>query len=107
MRALLLEGIHPDAVSRLKAENYDIEVVGRALDEAELIDRISDVQLLGIRSKTKVTESVLDAASDLVAIGAFCIGTDQIDLAAAARRGIAAFNAPFSNNRSVVVLALA
>src|SRR5215831_14879240 len=101
MRALLLEGIHPDAVSRLKAEACDVEVMGRALDEAELIDRIRDVQLLGIRSKTRVTAPVLEAASELIAIGAFCIGTDQIDLATAARSGIAVFNAPFSNTRSV------
>src|SRR5262245_55913240 len=107
MRALLLEGIHPDAVSRLKAEAYDVEVVGRALDEAELIERIRDVQLLGIRSKTKVTASVFEAASELIAVGAFCIGTDQIDLAAAGRNGVVAFNAPFSNTRSVVELALA
>src|SRR5215831_6844198 len=107
MRALLLEGIHPDAVSRLKAEAYSVDIVGRALDEAELIERISDVQLLGIRSKTRVTAAVLEAASELVAIGAFCIGTDQIDLPAAARGGVAVFNAPFSNTRSVVELALA
>jgi D-3-phosphoglycerate dehydrogenase len=107
MRALLLEAIHPDAVSRLKAEAYDIEVVGRALDEAELIERIGEVELLGIRSKTQVTSAALDAAKNLVAIGAFCIGTEQIDLSAAARAGIAVFNAPFSNTRSVVELAIA
>jgi D-3-phosphoglycerate dehydrogenase len=107
MRALLLEGIHPDAVSRLKAEAYAVDIVGRALDEAELIERVSDVQLLGIRSKTRVTAAVLEAAPELVAIGAFCIGTDQIDLTAAARGGVAVFNAPFSNTRSVVELALA
>jgi D-3-phosphoglycerate dehydrogenase len=107
VRALLLEGIHPDAVSRLKAEGYDVDVLGRALDEDELIQRVDGVQLLGIRSKTNVTAGVLAAAGDLLAIGAFCIGTDQIDLAAASRAGIAVFNAPFSNTRSVVELALA
>jgi D-3-phosphoglycerate dehydrogenase / 2-oxoglutarate reductase len=107
VRALLLEGIHPDAVSRLKADAFDVELLGRALDEDELIDRVGDVQLLGIRSKTMVTAKVLAAAPDLLAVGAFCIGTDQIDLPAASAAGIAVFNAPFSNTRSVVELALA
>ena len=107
MRALLLEGIHPDAVSRLKAADYQVEVLGRALDEAELADRMAGVHLLGIRSKTQVTKAVLHSAPELSAIGAFCIGTDQIDLAAASEAGVAVFNAPFSNTRSVVELALA
>ena len=107
MRALLLEGIHPDAVARLKADAYEVESVGRALDEIELIERIGDIDLLGIRSKTKVTAKVLAAAPRLLAVGAFCIGTDQIDLSAAAASGMAVFNAPFSNTRSVVELALA
>jgi D-3-phosphoglycerate dehydrogenase / 2-oxoglutarate reductase len=107
VRVLLLESIHPDAVSRLEAEGYQVESVRTALDEAELIERIEGVHLLGIRSKTQVTAKVLAAADSLVAVGAFCIGTDQIDLAAAAQAGIAVFNAPFSNTRSVVELALA
>ena len=107
VRALLLEGIHPDAVSRLKADAYDVDVLGRALDEDELIERIGDVHLLGIRSKTTVTAKALAAAPNLLSIGAFCIGTDQIDLASASSAGIAVFNAPFSNTRSVVELALA
>jgi D-3-phosphoglycerate dehydrogenase len=107
MRALLLEGIHPDAVSRLKADAYEVEVLGRALDADELIAKMAGVHLLGIRSKTNVTAEVLAAAPDLTAIGAFCIGTEQIDLAAAAAAGVAVFNAPFSNTRSVVELALA
>ncbi|MEV6487452.1 phosphoglycerate dehydrogenase [Actinoplanes sp. NPDC051633] len=107
VRVLLLESIHADAVARLEAEGYHVESVRNALDEAELIERIRGVHLLGIRSKTKVTASVLAAADSLVAIGAFCIGTDQIDLPAAASRGIAVFNAPFSNTRSVVELAVA
>jgi D-3-phosphoglycerate dehydrogenase len=107
MRALLLEGIHPDAVARLKADAYDVETLGRALDEAELLERIGDVELLGIRSKTTVSAKVLAAAPRLLAVGAFCIGTDQIDHPAAAMSGIAVFNAPFSNTRSVVELALA
>ena len=107
VRVLLLESIHPDAVSRLEAAGYEVESVRNALDEAELITRISGVQLLGIRSKTQVTAKVLDAADSLVAIGAFCIGTDQIDLTAASANGVAVFNAPFSNTRSVVELAIA
>ncbi|HET6530955.1 MAG TPA: phosphoglycerate dehydrogenase [Actinoplanes sp.] len=107
VRVLLLESIHADAVARLEAEGYQVESVRNALDEAELIERIEGVHLLGIRSKTKVTADVLNKADSLVAVGAFCIGTDQIDLAAAASHGIAVFNAPFSNTRSVVELAVA
>ncbi|HEX8626875.1 MAG TPA: phosphoglycerate dehydrogenase [Catenuloplanes sp.] len=107
VRALLLENIHPDAVSRLESEGYLVESVTHALDENELIERIDGVHLLGIRSKTQVSARALAAAPQLVAIGAFCIGTDQIDLPSATRAGIAVFNAPFSNTRSVVELALA
>jgi D-3-phosphoglycerate dehydrogenase / 2-oxoglutarate reductase len=107
VRVLLLEGIHPGAVARLGSEGYQVEAVSRALDEEELVDRLPGVHLLGIRSKTTVTSTALAAAPDLRAIGAFCIGTEQIDLTAAARSGIAVFNAPFSNTRSVVELALA
>jgi D-3-phosphoglycerate dehydrogenase len=107
VRVLLLESIHADAVSRLESEGYQVESVRNALDEVELIERIQGVHLLGIRSKTKVTAKVLEAADSLVAVGAFCIGTDQVDLAAASQAGIAVFNAPFSNTRSVVELALA
>ncbi|HEY0002904.1 MAG TPA: phosphoglycerate dehydrogenase [Actinoplanes sp.] len=107
VRVLLLESIHPDAVSRLESAGYAVESVRNALDESELIERIGGVHLLGIRSKTKVTAKVLDAADSLVAIGAFCIGTDQIDLHAASAAGVAIFNAPFSNTRSVVELAIA
>src|SRR6202167_3879168 len=106
-RALLVENIHPDASARLAKEGYDVSVLPRALGEDELIDALRGVPLLGIRSGTQVTARVLDEAPDLVAIGAFCIGVNQIDLSAASRRGIAVFNAPFSNTRSVVELALA
>jgi D-3-phosphoglycerate dehydrogenase len=107
VRVLLLESIHPDAVSRLEAEGYLVESVRNALDESELIERLAGVHLLGIRSKTQVTAKALAAADSLVAIGAFCIGTDQIDLGHASSTGVAVFNAPFSNTRSVVELALA
>jgi D-3-phosphoglycerate dehydrogenase / 2-oxoglutarate reductase len=107
MRALLLENIHQDAIARLTKEGHEVETRKRALGEDELIEAMPGVQLLGIRSGTQVTERVLAQAPDLVAIGAFCIGTNQIDLDAAARLGVAVFNAPFSNTRSVVELALA
>ena len=107
MKALLVENIHADASERLTKEGYEVSALPRALGEDELIDALRGVSLLGIRSGTEVTARVLDAATDLVAIGAFCIGVNQIDLGAASSRGIAVFNAPFSNTRSVVELALA
>ncbi|WP_454294459.1 NAD(P)-dependent oxidoreductase [Salana multivorans] len=104
-RALLLENIHPLATEILTEAGYDVETRKGALDEKELIEALDGVSLLGIRSKTQVSASVL-AQSSLDAIGAFCIGTNQIDLAAAAEAGVAAFNAPYSNTRSVVELVL-
>jgi D-3-phosphoglycerate dehydrogenase len=106
-RALLLEQIHPDAEEILGSAGFEVESVPRALDEDELVSRLPGVQLLGIRSKTHVTRRVLDAAPNLIAIGAFCIGTNQIDVAGATEHGVAVFNAPFSNTRSVVELAIA
>jgi D-3-phosphoglycerate dehydrogenase len=106
-RVLLLENIHPDAIARLVKDGYQVDTAPKALTEDELIAAIGDVQVLGIRSGTHVTERVLDAAPQLLAVGAFCIGVNQIDLKAASRRGIAVFNAPFSNTRSVVELAVA
>jgi D-3-phosphoglycerate dehydrogenase len=104
---LLLEQIHPDADRILESAGFAVESVPHALDEDELVERIADVALLGVRSKTHVTERALDAASSLLAIGAFCIGTNQINLDAASERGVTVFNAPFSNTRSVVELAIA
>jgi D-3-phosphoglycerate dehydrogenase len=106
-RVLLLEQIHPEAEAILRSAGFDVESIGRALDEDELVSRIGDISLIGLRSKTHITQRVLDAAPDLVGIGAFCIGTNQIDLDAASERGITVFNAPFSNTRSVVELAIA
>jgi Phosphoglycerate dehydrogenase and related dehydrogenases len=106
VRALLLEQIHPEAEEILRSSGFEVETVGRALDEDELIERIGGVALLGIRSKTHVTRRVLDAAEQLIGIGAFCIGTNQIDLVGASERGVTVFNAPFSNTRSVVELAI-
>ncbi len=107
IRVLLLENIHPDATARLVKDGYQVETRAGALGEDELIAAMDGIQMLGIRSGTHVTERVLATAPDLIAVGAFCIGINQIDLAAASRRGIAVFNAPFSNTRSVVELALA
>jgi D-3-phosphoglycerate dehydrogenase len=107
MKALLLENIHPEARRILTERGIEVETRKGALDEAELVEAVRDVQLLGIRSKTNVTRAALDAAPGLIGIGAFCIGTNQIDLGAAAERGTAVFNAPFSNTRSVVELVIA
>jgi D-3-phosphoglycerate dehydrogenase len=106
IRMLLLENIHPAAVERLEEAGYSVETLKGALDQDDLIERIQGVHVLGIRSKTSVTERVLEAADRLMAVAAFCIGTNQIDLDAAAARGVAVFNAPYSNTRSVVELAI-
>jgi D-3-phosphoglycerate dehydrogenase / 2-oxoglutarate reductase len=107
VRALLLENLHPLASSLLTDAGIEVESRPGALSEDELIAVLERFDLLGIRSKTEVTRRVLAAHPDLVAVGAFCIGTNQIDLDAATERGIAAFNAPYSNTRSVVELAIA
>ncbi len=107
VRVLLLENIHEGGATLLRDQGYQVETRSTALGEDELVEAVQDVHLLGIRSTTYVTEKVLQNAPELLAIGAFCIGTNQIDLEAAAARGIAAFNAPFSNTRSVVELAIA
>jgi D-3-phosphoglycerate dehydrogenase len=103
---LLLENIHPVAVQLFKEEGFKVEIVTGALDEDELCERIRDVSVLGIRSKTLVTKKVLENANKLMTIGAFCIGTNQIDLTACLDKGITVFNAPYSNTRSVVELAI-
>ncbi len=106
MRMLLLENIHPAAVDRLEAAGYAVESLKGALDEDALIARIAGVHVLGVRSKTRVSARVLAAADKLMAVAAFCIGVNQIDLDAAADQGVAVFNAPYSNTRSVVELAV-
>ena len=108
IRFLLLEGIHPHAEELLRGAGYSqIETVAGALEGKELQQKLADVHFLGIRSRTQITAEVLAHAPKLVAIGAFCIGTNQIDLDAARSRGIAVFNAPYSNTRSVAELVLA
>ena len=106
-RALLLENIHPGAADLMSEAGFDVDLQKGALNEHELAERLEDVDVLGIRSRTQLTDAALAGASRLIAVGAFCIGTNQIDLPAATRRGIAVFNAPFSNTRSVVELVIA
>ena len=106
MKVLLLENINQLAIDKFTHEGYIVETVNRALTEKELIEKISEVSILGIRSKTEVTKNVLDHAKKLRVIGAFCIGTNQIDLSSAQQKGIAVFNAPYSNTRSVVELVI-
>ncbi|HTJ52429.1 MAG TPA: phosphoglycerate dehydrogenase [Cyclobacteriaceae bacterium] len=107
INVLLLENVHPVAVELMKAEGFNVETYHAAMTEEELCQRIKNVHVLGIRSKTMVTAKVFENANRLMAIGAFCIGTNQIDLKTATKKGIAVFNAPFSNTRSVVELAIA
>ena len=107
MKVVLLENIHPVAAEALRRAGYDVEARSGSMSEGELCDRLQGVSLLGIRSNTTITPRVLEAAKDLLAVGCFCIGTNQVDLADAAGRGVAVFNAPFSNTRSVVELVLA
>ncbi|SNR39599.1 phosphoglycerate dehydrogenase [Hymenobacter mucosus] len=106
IRVLLLENPDPRAAELFRQEGYQVDTVPGGLDEDELVQQIEGVSILGIRSKTQVTQRVLDAANRLISIGAFCIGTNQIDLAGCMKKGVAVFNAPFSNTRSVVELAL-
>jgi D-3-phosphoglycerate dehydrogenase / 2-oxoglutarate reductase len=107
INVLLLENVHPVALELMKLEGFNVETYHAAMTEEELCQKIKNVSVLGIRSKTHVTEKVLEHANRLMVIGAFCIGTNQIDLKTATKKGIAVFNAPFSNTRSVVELAVA
>lgn len=108
IRFLLLEGVHDNALKTLNAAGYtNIEYIKSALDEAELIEKIKDAHFVGIRSRTQLTRKVLQTAEKLIAIGCYCIGTNQVDLDAALELGIPVFNAPYSNTRSVAELVLA
>lgn len=107
IRVLLLEGIHASARTLFEQDGVDVEVLPGALGEEELRERIRDVHLLGIRSKTQVTASVIEQARRLLSIGCFCIGTNQVDLRTCHAQGIPVFNAPFSNTRSVAELVIA
>ncbi len=104
IKVLLLENIHETARSIFRSDGLDLEVLSGALPEEELVKKIKDVHIVGLRSKTNITAPVLAAADRLLAIGCFCIGTNQVDLACANQRGVPVFNAPFSNTRSVAEL---
>ena len=106
IKILLLENVHPDAFNKLSSDGFTVELVKTSLPEDELIKKLQGVHVLGIRSKTQVTKKVLQAANKLMVVGAFCIGTKQIDLEACKENGIVVFNAPYSNTRSVVELAI-
>ncbi|MET1259725.1 phosphoglycerate dehydrogenase [Flagellimonas sp. DF-77] len=106
IKILLLENVHVNAFENLSADGFSVELIKHSLPEEELIERIKGVHVLGIRSKTQVTQKVLEAADRLLVVGAFCIGTTQINLEAAKKKGVVVFNAPYSNTRSVVELAI-
>tara|TARA_R110000796_G_scaffold71409_5_gene162221 strand:+ start:91599 stop:93503 length:1905 start_codon:yes stop_codon:yes gene_type:complete len=107
IKMLLLESVHPNALAKLKEEGFSVESYPAGLDEDELCEKIKGIHVLGLRSKTQVTAKVIKEADKLMAMGAFCIGTNQIDIQSALEAGIPVFNAPFSNTRSVVELAIA
>jgi len=106
IKFLLLENIHATAQEVIRGEGFQLEILPGALKEDELTEKLRDVHVLGIRSKTRVTEKALAEARRLLAVGCFCIGVNQVDLAAANSRGIPVFNAPFSNTRSVAELVI-
>ena len=105
---LLLEGIHENAINNFKKNGYEnITSMNKALDDQELIDKLKDYRMVGIRSRTQLSQKVLEESKHLVAAGCFCIGTNQVDLVTAQEIGIPVFNAPFSNTRSVAELVVA
>jgi D-3-phosphoglycerate dehydrogenase / 2-oxoglutarate reductase len=106
LKVLLLENISGVAASQFEEAGFKVESLKGALDEAELIEKVRGTSILGARSKTRITAAVLDAAPELVAVGAFCIGVDKIDRTASSERGIGVFNDPHSNSRSVAELAM-
>lgn len=106
IKVLLLENIHPNAKTYLSEEGYPVELLPHSLSEDELCEKIKDVSIIGIRSKTQLTRKVIQHAERLIGVGCFCIGTNQVDLEACLERGIPVFNAPYSNTRSVVELVI-
>ena len=108
IKFLLLEGVHQSAVDALTESGYtNIEYLKTAVNEDELLEKVQGVHFIGIRSRTQLTRRVFESANKLVAVGCFCIGTNQVDLAAAQEHGVVVFNAPYSNTRSVAELVLA
>ena len=106
MKVLLLENISAVAVNVFREAGYEVESLKAALDERELVEKVGGTSILGVRSKTRITAAVLEAAPKLLAVGAFCIGVDKIDREAASSRGLAVFNDPHSNSRSVAELVM-
>lgn len=107
IRVVLLEGVHPRGAALLRGEGFQVETLTASPDAAKLRSLVANAHVLGVRSKTQVPASVLDAAPRLLTVGCFCIGTDQVDLGHARAKGIPVFNAPFSNTRSVAELTIA
>ncbi|KAJ8064511.1 hypothetical protein OCU04_006843 [Sclerotinia nivalis] len=107
IKILLLENVNQSGKDILSEQGYQVEALKTSLPEAELIEKIRDVHVIGIRSKTKLSEKVLREAKNLIVVGCFCIGTNQVDLEYAAAHGIAVFNSPFANSRSVAELVIA
>ena len=107
INVLLLEKLDKSAEEKFKREGYNVEILEGSLDEGELIKKIKNISILGIRSKTVISKKVIDSAERLLSVGAFCIGTNQINLKHCSKNGIAVFNAPYSNTRSVVEIVIA
>lgn len=105
-KALLLENIHPSAAQIFTSNGFEVELLPNSLGEEELIQKLQNISVLGIRSKTNISQKVIEKTKDLLAIGTYCIGTDQVNLDACLKKGIAIFNAPYSNTRSVVELTI-
>jgi D-3-phosphoglycerate dehydrogenase / 2-oxoglutarate reductase len=105
-KILLLENVHPYAAKKFREAGFEVQALAHSVEAKALSRKVENISVLGIRSKTKLTDEVLACAGSLITIGAFCIGTDQIDLEACTKRGIAVFNAPYSSTRSVVELVL-
>lgn len=106
MRVLLLDNIHEFAKNILEKKGYQVELIKTGIKEEVLLRKVKNVNIIGLRSKTKITKKVLDNAPDLIAIGCFCIGTNQVDLEECRKRGIPVFNSPYANTRSVAELAI-
>src|SRR6478752_5941507 len=108
IKILLLEGVHPSAVESFRADGYTgIELHAKSLPPEKLKAAVADAYFIGIRSATELTAEIFEAAPRLIGVGAFCIGTNQIDLDCARERGVPVFNAPFSNTRSIAELVIA
>ncbi|MEK6706772.1 MAG: phosphoglycerate dehydrogenase [Bdellovibrionota bacterium] len=107
MNVLLLENIHPLAKEIFEMEGFNVELLSESLSQDKLIEKLRGVQILGIRSKTQIDESIFKKSESLLALGCFCIGTNQVNLEAAKQRGVAVFNAPFGNTRSVAEMIIA